>query len=51
MPNALSRKKVTLCGIAKGSGMIAPNMATMLGYIATDAALPASVGTLPARGQ
>ena len=27
----------------KGSGMIAPNMATMLGYIATDAALPASV--------
>ena len=36
-------KKVTLCGIAKGSGMIAPNMATMLGYIATDAALPASV--------
>ena len=36
-------KKVTLCGIAKGSGMIAPNMATMLGYIATDAALPSSV--------
>ena len=36
-------KKVTLCGIAKGSGMIAPNMATLLGYIATDAALPASV--------
>ena len=34
---------VTLCGIAKGSGMIAPNMATMLCYIATDAALPASV--------
>jgi glutamate N-acetyltransferase/amino-acid N-acetyltransferase len=34
---------VTLCGIAKGSGMIAPNMATMLGYIATDAALPAAV--------
>ena len=36
-------QKITLCGIAKGSGMIAPNMATMLGYIATDAALPASV--------
>ena len=36
-------KKIILCGIAKGSGMIAPNMATMLGYIATDAALPASV--------
>jgi len=28
---------VTLTGIAKGSGMIHPNMATMLGYIATDA--------------
>lgn len=31
--------KVTLNGIAKGSGMIAPDMATMLGYIATDAAI------------
>ena len=30
---------VTLCGIAKGSGMIAPDMATMLGFIATDAVL------------
>jgi glutamate N-acetyltransferase / amino-acid N-acetyltransferase len=28
---------VTVTGIAKGSGMIHPNMATMLGYIATDA--------------
>ncbi len=28
---------VTVVGIAKGSGMIKPNMATMLGYIATDA--------------
>lgn len=28
---------VTLTGIAKGSGMIRPDMATMLGYIATDA--------------
>jgi glutamate N-acetyltransferase/amino-acid N-acetyltransferase len=36
-------EKVTLCGIAKGSGMIAPNMATMLGFIATDATLPAPV--------
>jgi len=34
---------ITICGIAKGSGMIAPNMATMLGYIATDAALPAQL--------
>jgi glutamate N-acetyltransferase/amino-acid N-acetyltransferase len=34
---------VNICGIAKGSGMIAPNMATMLGYIATDATLPADL--------
>ena len=30
---------VTITGMAKGSGMIHPNMATMLGYIATDAAV------------
>ncbi|MEO8343108.1 MAG: bifunctional glutamate N-acetyltransferase/amino-acid acetyltransferase ArgJ [Gallionella sp.] len=30
---------ITITGIAKGSGMIHPNMATMLGYIATDAAI------------
>ncbi|MBI4969006.1 MAG: bifunctional glutamate N-acetyltransferase/amino-acid acetyltransferase ArgJ [Rhodospirillales bacterium] len=34
---------VTLNGIAKGSGMIAPDMATMLAYVFTDATLPASV--------
>jgi glutamate N-acetyltransferase/amino-acid N-acetyltransferase len=28
---------VTVTGIAKGSGMIAPNMATLLGFVATDA--------------
>ena len=45
VPKAVSRqlllhgKTVTITGIAKGSGMIHPNMATMLGYIATDAAL------------
>ncbi len=33
----LSGKTVTITGISKGSGMIHPNMATMLGYIATDA--------------
>ena len=32
-------KTVTVTGIAKGSGMIRPNMATMLGYVATDAAI------------
>jgi glutamate N-acetyltransferase/amino-acid N-acetyltransferase len=31
--------RVELCGIIKGSGMIAPDMATMLGYIFTDAAI------------
>ena len=30
---------ITVTGMAKGSGMIHPNMATMLGYIATDAAV------------
>ena len=30
---------ITITGIAKGSGMIHPNMATMLGYIATDAVI------------
>jgi glutamate N-acetyltransferase/amino-acid N-acetyltransferase len=34
---------VTLNGIAKGSGMIAPDMATMLAYVVTDAAIPADV--------
>jgi glutamate N-acetyltransferase/amino-acid N-acetyltransferase len=32
-------KKITITGISKGSGMIHPNMATMLGYIGTDAAI------------
>src|SRR5882757_7025681 len=35
--------KVTINGIAKGSGMIAPDMATMLAFVFTDANLPASV--------
>jgi glutamate N-acetyltransferase/amino-acid N-acetyltransferase len=36
-------KKVTVGGIAKGSGMIAPNMATMLAFLTTDASAPAPV--------
>lgn len=45
LPKAASRrveisgKTVTLTGIAKGAGMIRPNMATMLGYVATDACI------------
>ncbi|MGY6770001.1 bifunctional glutamate N-acetyltransferase/amino-acid acetyltransferase ArgJ [Komagataeibacter xylinus] len=34
---------VRIQGIAKGSGMVAPDMATMLSFVATDAKLPASV--------
>lgn len=34
---------ITLTGIAKGAGMIQPNMATMLAYIATDAAIETEV--------
>ncbi|MBA0015271.1 MAG: bifunctional glutamate N-acetyltransferase/amino-acid acetyltransferase ArgJ [Nitrosospira sp.] len=45
VPKAVSRQirikgsMVTITGIAKGSGMIRPNMATMLGYVATDASI------------
>jgi len=35
--------RVTIAGIAKGSGMIAPNMATMLAFLFTDARLPVRV--------
>lgn len=38
----LSGKTITITGISKGSGMIHPNMATMLGYIATDVAVSQS---------
>ena len=35
----LQNKTITITGIAKGAGMIKPNMATMLGYVACDAAI------------
>jgi glutamate N-acetyltransferase/amino-acid N-acetyltransferase len=44
-PKAASRtldfrgQTITITGIAKGAGMIKPNMATMLGYVATDASV------------
>ena len=38
----LGETRVELAGIIKGSGMIAPDMATMLGYIFTDAAIEAA---------
>ena len=42
---------VVINGIAKGSGMIAPNMGTMLAYVFTDANLPAAaLGPLVRRG-
>ena len=46
LPKAFSEKVViagkivTVTGISKGAGMIRPNMATMLGFVATDAAVP-----------
>ncbi|MFO1293857.1 MAG: bifunctional glutamate N-acetyltransferase/amino-acid acetyltransferase ArgJ [Rubrivivax sp.] len=53
VPKAASRRLtigghvVTVTGIAKGAGMIRPNMATMLGFVATDAVLaPALVQPL-----
>ncbi len=51
LPKAVSRqvtidgKTVTISGICKGSGMIKPDMATMLAYVATDAEIDS--GTLP----
>ncbi|NBX97117.1 MAG: bifunctional glutamate N-acetyltransferase/amino-acid acetyltransferase ArgJ, partial [Betaproteobacteria bacterium] len=45
LPKAASRqvliqgKTVTVTGISKGAGMIKPNMATMLGFVATDAVI------------
>ncbi|WP_207483557.1 bifunctional glutamate N-acetyltransferase/amino-acid acetyltransferase ArgJ [Arenibaculum pallidiluteum] len=48
-PKAASRRariggtEVVIAGFCKGSGMIAPDMATMLGFLFTDAAIPAPV--------
>ncbi len=52
LPKAASRqltiggRTVTITGISKGAGMIRPNMATMLGFLATDAVIDAAL--LPA---
>jgi glutamate N-acetyltransferase/amino-acid N-acetyltransferase len=49
LPKAASRrvtiggKTVTITGISKGAGMIRPNMATMLSFVATDAAVAPSL--------
>jgi glutamate N-acetyltransferase/amino-acid N-acetyltransferase len=39
----IGNAEVTISGFAKGSGMIAPDMATMLGFVFTDARLPAPI--------
>ncbi|MEK9832462.1 MAG: bifunctional glutamate N-acetyltransferase/amino-acid acetyltransferase ArgJ [Rhodospirillaceae bacterium] len=39
----IGKTQVTISGFAKGSGMIAPDMATMLGFVFTDAKIPAPV--------
>jgi len=56
LPKAVSRRfelggcAVSATGIAKGAGMIRPNMATMLGFLATDAAVtPSLMGLLASR--
>src|SRR5690348_15703305 len=47
----LGKTEVTICGIAKGAGMIAPDMATMLAFVFTDAPIAAPVlQALLARG-
>jgi glutamate N-acetyltransferase / amino-acid N-acetyltransferase len=49
VPKAVSRsveiggKTVAITGISKGAGMIRPDMATMLGFVATDAAIDAAL--------
>lgn len=40
---SLSGKNITISGVSKGSGMINPNMATMLAYVATDASVSADI--------
>jgi glutamate N-acetyltransferase/amino-acid N-acetyltransferase len=39
----INGQRVVISGIAKGAGMIKPNMATMLGFIATDAAIDSAL--------
>jgi glutamate N-acetyltransferase/amino-acid N-acetyltransferase len=49
VPKGISRKavidehEISVSGIAKGAGMICPNMATLLSYVATDVAMPAAL--------
>jgi glutamate N-acetyltransferase/amino-acid N-acetyltransferase len=40
---SIGKTEITITGIAKGAGMIAPDMATMLSFIFTDAAISAAV--------
>ena len=40
LQKVIQSKTVTMTGISKGAGMIHPNMATMLGYVGTDAQIP-----------
>jgi glutamate N-acetyltransferase/amino-acid N-acetyltransferase len=46
----IGSREITLCGIAKGAGMIEPHMATMLAFVMTDAALEPEVMTALFRG-
>jgi glutamate N-acetyltransferase/amino-acid N-acetyltransferase len=40
---AVNGRNVTISGVSKGAGMIKPNMATMLGFVATDAGIAQSL--------
>ena len=56
VPKAFSRQlqiggaTVTVTGISKGAGMIRPNMATMLGFMATDAKIDAGADAAAGQG-
>ena len=57
LPKAASRRvrvggaEVTVTGVAKGAGMIHPNMATLLGFVATDARLSLPLRALDGRAR
>ena len=46
----LDGRTITITGISKGAGMIRPNMATMLGFVATDAGFPPALLQKLAKG-
>ena len=39
----VDKKEITICGVAKGSGMVMPRMATLLSFVVTDLAIDAEL--------